>query len=169
VAAVSQLSGPQFRPVIDAVSPNAAKQSSSSVASPIQEVVNNSPALSINGSLIITNETQSLERRRMGSLFNQEVAMISLNSSDGESTVQVGTQSISAAVVPMQQDESKAQIVSDLVNVKPSAIKTQNTERRQTSKTLMPGKLAVETSPPKPFELDDEEQRLSATGNRSRW
>jgi hypothetical protein len=122
-----------------------------------------------NGNLIISSENQSLDRRRSGSVVSQDFALISLNSSDGNAEVTVGSQSIAPAFVPMQQDESKAQILSDLVNVRPSAIKMENTYKRQNNRTVVPGRLAIEISKPKQFELDDVEQRLSATGNRSRW
>lgn len=104
------------------------------------------------------------------------VTIVSLNTTSSATSTPLGAQTISPIETPKSPEDLRDPVLAALNNFKPTSSTTVsskvNTTKAKDATVVMPlvqGVLAIETVPPRSATQAVDEQRLSASGNRSRW
>jgi filamentous hemagglutinin family protein len=106
-----------------------------------------------------------------------QVQMVSLNNTTSRITPTVGAQTIAPVETPKTAEDQRDPVLAAVSSFKPVAPATSSAGNKVLGKgrdaavvvPLVQGVLVMETSPPKAATQAVDEQRLSASGDRSRW
>jgi hypothetical protein len=104
------------------------------------------------------------------------VTVVSLNNAASANSAPVGTQTIAPIETPKSAEDLRDPVLAALGNFKPTSLTTaaakSNVSKGKDVPVVVPivqGILSIETVPPRSASQAVDEQRLSASGNRSRW
>jgi hypothetical protein len=104
------------------------------------------------------------------------VTVVSLNNAASANSAPVGTQTIAPIETPKSPEDLRDPVLAALGNFKPTSLTTTSAKpivtKGKDAPVVMPivqGVLSIETVPPRSASQAVDEQRLSASGNRSRW
>jgi filamentous hemagglutinin family protein len=106
---------------------------------------------------------------------SNQVQIVSLNTSSSRVTPPVGAQTIAPVQTPKSAEDQSDPVLAAVSSFKPATPASSNNRaptRGRDAPVVVPlvqGVLVMETSPPKAATQAVDEQRLSASGDRSRW
>ena len=104
------------------------------------------------------------------------VTIVSLSSNTASTPAPLGTQSITPIETPKSPEDQRDPVLAALGSFKSTTL-TISTNKSSATKVknapvvvpVVQGVLSIETAPPRSATQAVDEQRLSASGNRSRW